>query len=98
MKKDDNVIKKFVALIDSLIKLKNGDRFSVTYDGDINLVFSNQNNDEDCIIAFFDNCNSECFEFCDEVVNYHGNLIYPAVVLFHDMVITVLENYEEGHE
>lgn len=46
-------IKKFVVLIDSLIKLKIGDCFSVTYDGDINLVFSNQNNDEDCIIAFF---------------------------------------------
>lgn len=85
-------IDKFVALIDSLIKLKIGDRFSVTYDGDINLVFSNQNNDEGCIIAYFYNCDSEGFEFCDEVANYHGNLIYPAVVIFHDMVTTVLES------
>lgn len=91
-------IKKFVALIDSLIKLRIGDDFSVTYDGDINLIFNNQNNDEDCVIAFFDNCDSEGFEFCDTVAIYHGNLIYPAVVIFHDMVTTVLESYEEGHE
>ena len=87
LEKDVSVIKKFVALIDSLIKLKIGDRFSVTYDGDINLVFRDKNNDEGCVIAFFDNCDSECFEFCDEVANYHGSLIYPAVVDFHDMVI-----------
>lgn len=90
LEKDVSVIKKFVALIDSLIKLQIGDCFSVTYDGDINLVFSNQNNDEDCIIAFFDNCDSECFEFCDEVANYHGSLIYSAVVFFHDVVIKLL--------
>lgn len=97
MKKDNNEINKFVVLIDSLINLQIGDRFSVTYDGDINLVFSNRDKDEDCAIAFFYNCNPECFEFCDEIANYHGNLIYPAVVIFHDIVTKMLESYEEGY-
>lgn len=34
----------------------------------------------------------------DEIANYHGNLTYPAVVIFHDMATTVLGSYEEGHE